>query len=81
MIRGNSSALMQELIPYIQIINKENRRKHRTLFQDILLKKANSKLIFEMIRNDPSKTKTNYIYFKTVRHSDANKVAKYVKYG
>jgi len=72
---------MQELIPYIQIVNKEDRRKRRTLFQDILLKKANSKLIFEMIRNDPLKAKANYIYFKTVRRSDANKVAKYVKYG
>lgn len=72
---------MQELTPYIQIINKENRRKRRTLFQDILLKKANSKLIFEMIRNDPLKAKTNYIYFKTMRSSNANKVARYLKYG
>jgi hypothetical protein len=72
---------MQELTPYIQIVNKEGRRKRRTLFQDIILKKANSKLILEMIRNDPLKAKTNYIYFKTVRFSNAHKVAKYVKYG
>jgi hypothetical protein len=71
---------MTELNPYLQVANKESRRRGPSLYQTILLKKANSKLIYEMVRNDPTHFKARYIAKKAFRHSKARLVAEYMKH-
>ena len=45
------------------------------LFHKILLKKANSQLIYEMVKNDPNKETNKYVRKHTPLMSTANKVA------
>lgn len=69
---------MEDVHRCVKVVNKEVRRKNGSLFQGILLKKANSKLIYEMIKNDPSRKKAQYVAKKTHAHSNARRVADYV---
>jgi hypothetical protein len=63
----------------VLVINKEIIRKNKPLFHKILLKKANSRLIYEMMKNDPNHNTTKYVYLKSHSHSNAFKVANHLK--
>lgn len=70
---------MDSIEQCVQVINKEIIRKNKPLFHNILLKKANSRLIYEMMKNDPNYNTTKYVYRKSHSHSNAFKVANYLK--
>ena len=70
---------MDNIEQCVQVINKEIIRRNKHLFHKILLKKANSKLIYEMMKNDPNHNTTKYVYLKSHSHSNAFKVANYLK--
>jgi len=61
------------------VVNKESIRKYKSLYHKILQKKANSRLIYEMMKNDPDYNTTKYVYRKGNSNSNAFKVASYVK--
>ena len=61
-----------------KVVNKESRRVRGNLFHKILLKKANSQLIYEMVKNDPTKETNKYVRKHTPHLSTANKVAWYI---
>lgn len=64
----------------VLVINKEIIREKKPLFHKILLKKANSRLIYEMMKNDPNHNTTKYVYLKSHSHSNAFKVAHYLNH-
>lgn len=68
---------MDNLKIYIHVINKETFRAKRTLYQNILLKKASSVLINEMVKHDSSKRKAKVISSHVTCKSNVSKVAKF----
>ena len=67
--------MLDDIIICTKVINKESIRTRKSLFQKVLLKKANSQLIYEMIKNDDDNRKKKYIIDQTTSISVANKVA------
>lgn len=68
-----------EIRTYTKVVNKETRRISKSLFQKILLKKANSALIYEMINNDDAgHNLKKFVFYRTIGGSTANQVAEYL---
>jgi hypothetical protein len=67
-----------DIISYTTVVNKETNRRSKSLFQNILLKKANSKLIHDMVHADDDKETVMFVRYNTTQESTANKVANYL---
>jgi len=61
-----------------KVVTKEMKRLRCSIFQKIILKKASSRLIYEMVKNDPKKETNKYVRRYTPLRSKVNKVAWYL---
>mgnify|MGYP006979670452 FL=1 len=61
-----------------KVVTKEMKRLRCSMVQKIILKKASSRLIYEMVKNDPKKETNKHVRNYTPLRSKVNKVTWYL---